>query len=45
MALFAGLAARGGDGKLVEAHQARHVPGRKTDVQDGQWLHELHTSG
>jgi transposase len=23
----------------------RHVPGRTTDVQDGQWLQELHTYG
>ena len=25
-------------------HDARQVLGRKTDVQDGQWLQELHTS-
>src|SRR5262249_45929054 len=29
----------------VDAHQARQVPGRKTDVGDCQWLQELHTSG
>jgi transposase len=45
MALFAVLAERGFEVKLVEAHDARQVPGRKTDVQDGQWLQELHTSG
>jgi hypothetical protein len=45
MTLFAGLEARGFEVKLVEAHDARQVPGRKTDVQDGQWLQELHTSG
>jgi transposase len=45
MALCAGRDARGCDVKLGEAQQARQVPGRKTDVQDGQWLHALHTSG
>ena len=45
IALFAVLEARGCDVKLVDAHDARQVPGRKTDVQDGQWLQELHTSG
>src|SRR5262249_5875120 len=45
MARFAVLEARGCDVKLVNAHQARQVPGRKTDVQDGQWLQELHTYG
>jgi len=45
MALFEVLEARGCDVKLVDAHQARQVPGRKTDVQDGQWLQELHTYG
>jgi hypothetical protein len=45
MALCEVLAERGCDGKLVDAHQARQVPGRKTDVQDGQWLQELHTYG
>jgi transposase len=37
------LAERGFDVRLVDAHDARQVPGRKPDVQDGQWLHELHT--
>ena len=45
MALFAVLEERGFDVKLVDPHAARQVPGRKTDVQDGQWLQELHTSG
>jgi len=45
MALFEVLEARGCDVKLVDAHQARQVPGRKTDVQDGQGLQELHTDG
>jgi transposase len=45
MALFEVLEERGLDVKLVEAHQARQVPGRKTDVGDGQWLQALHTYG
>ena len=45
MALFEVLEARGCDVKLVDAHQARQVPGRKTDVKDCQWLQELHTDG
>jgi transposase len=43
--LFAVLEERGFDVRLVDAHYARQVPGRKTDVQDGQWLQELHTYG
>jgi hypothetical protein len=31
--------------KLVNARQARNVPGRKTDVSDCQWLQRLHTYG
>jgi len=30
---------------LVDARHARNVPGRKSDVQDCQWLQELHTYG
>jgi transposase len=45
IALFAVLEARGFDVKLVEAHQARQVPGRKTEVRDCHWLQELPTSG
>jgi transposase len=45
IALFAVLEERGCDVKLVDAHQARQVPGRKTDVRDCQWLQERHTSG
>jgi transposase len=45
IALFAVLEERGCDVKLVDPHAVRQVPGRKTDVQDGQWLQELHTSG
>jgi len=36
---------RGFDVKLVDPHAVRHVPGRKTDVKDGQGLQELHTYG
>jgi transposase len=45
MALFEVLEERGFDVKLVDAHAARQVPGRKTDVRDCQWLPELHTYG
>src|SRR5215471_483040 len=45
MTLFAGLEARGFEVKLVDAHDARQVPGRKTDAKDCQGLQELHTSG
>jgi transposase len=45
MALFKVLEERGFDVRLVDAHYARQVPGRKTDVQDCQWLQELHTYG
>jgi transposase len=45
IALFEVLEARGCDVKLVDAHYARQVPGRKTDVKDCQWLQELHTYG
>jgi len=31
--------------KLVDARKVKNVPGRKTDVQDCQWLQELHTFG
>ena len=30
---------------LVNARDAKHVPGRKTDVTDAQWLQRLHESG
>ena len=45
IALFEVLEERGFDVKLVDAHDARQGPGRKTDVQDGQWRQEHHTSG
>lgn len=45
MPLFAVLEERGFEVKLVDPHAVRQVPGRKTDVQDGQGLQELHTYG
>jgi transposase len=43
--LFEVLEERGFEVKLVDPHSVRQVPGRKTDVQDCQWLQELHTYG
>jgi transposase len=40
--LFEVLEERGFDVKLVDPHYVRQVPGRKTDVEDCQWLQELH---
>jgi len=45
IALVEGLAERGCDVRRVDAHDARQVPGRKTDVEDCQWRQALHTSG
>jgi transposase len=39
------LEARGFDVQLVNARDAKHVPGRKTDVSDAQWLQRLHEHG
>jgi len=39
------LEARGIDGYLVNARHTKHVPGRKSDVQESQWLLKLHTYG
>lgn len=30
---------------LVDGRQTRQVPGRKTDVKDCQWIHQLHSYG
>lgn len=30
---------------LVNAHKLKHVPGRKTDVKDCQWIQQLHSYG
>src|ERR671927_557899 len=43
--LFEVLEERGFEVQLVDAHDARQVPGRKTDAKDCQWLQELHTYG
>jgi transposase len=39
------LESRGVEVLLVNARQLRNVPGRKTDVQDCQWLQKLHSCG
>jgi transposase len=43
--IFELLDARGFAVFLVNARDAKHVPGRKTDVSDAQWLQRLHTFG
>jgi transposase len=43
--LFQVLEARGLEVCLVNARHVKHVPGRKTDVQDCQWLQYLHSVG
>src|SRR3954466_569992 len=43
--LFAILEARGLQVCLVNARHVKNVPGRKTDVQDCQWLQYLHSVG
>jgi transposase len=39
------LEARGFEVLLVNARDSRNVPGRKTDVNDAQWLQQLHSYG
>jgi transposase len=39
------LEARGLEVYLVNAHHLKHVPGRKSDVQDCQWSQQLHSYG
>jgi transposase len=39
------LEARGLDVVLVNARDAKNVPGRKTDVNDAQWIQQLHSYG
>src|SRR6187551_3223458 len=39
------LEQRGFAVSLVNARDAKHVPGRKTDVSDAQWLQRLHSYG
>jgi transposase len=43
--LFERLTERGFEVKLVDPRQLKHVPGRKTDVLDCQWIQQLHTFG
>ncbi|ACL26144.1 IS110 family RNA-guided transposase [Chloroflexus aggregans] len=42
---FEVLEQRGIECFLVNARSVRHVPGRKSDVQDCQWLQKLHSLG
>jgi transposase len=39
------LEAKGFDVLLVNARDVKNVPGRKTDVNDAQWLQQLHEHG
>jgi transposase len=39
------LEARGFEVVLVNARDAKNVPGRKTDVNDAQWIQQLHEYG
>lgn len=43
--LYELLDARGIEAVLVDARQIKHVPGRKTDMIDCQWLQLLHSCG
>jgi transposase len=43
--IFELLDARGFTVFVVNARDAKHVPGRKTDVSDAQWLQRLHSHG
>lgn len=43
--LFEVLEARGFEVILVNARDVKNVPGRKTDVNDAQWLQQLHEHG
>ena len=43
--LFQKLEAAGIDVILVDARAVKHAPGRKSDVQDCQWLQQLHSYG
>ena len=43
--VFELLEARGFEVLLVNARDAKNVPGRKTDVNDAQWLQQLHEHG
>jgi transposase len=43
--LFEILEARGLEVVLVNARDAKNVPGRKTDINDAQWIQQLHAYG
>lgn len=43
--VFEILESRGFEVLLVNARHAKNVPGRKTDVNDAQWLQQLHEHG
>src|SRR5450830_1670033 len=43
--IFELLDARGFAVFPVTSHETKHVPGRKTDVSDAQWLQRLHSFG
>lgn len=43
--IFEILEQRGFEVMVVNARDAKHVPGRKTDVSDAQWLQRLHEHG
>src|ERR1700691_2781439 len=43
--IFEILEQRGSEVMVVNARDAKHVPGRKTDVSDAQWLQRLHEYG
>ena len=45
IALHEVLESRGFQVCVVNARQAKNLPGRKTDVKDCQWLQQLHTYG
>jgi transposase len=43
--VFEILEQRGWEVMVVNARDAKHVPGRKTDVSDAEWLQRLHEYG
>jgi transposase len=45
IALYDVLEKAGLEVYLVNAHYTKNLPGRKSDVQEGQWLMKLHTYG
>jgi hypothetical protein len=45
MPVYESLEARGVRVPLGNARHLTHVPGRKSDVKDGQWIQQLQTGG